>query len=112
MELRVFVKETLKDILGGILDAQQEVEQGQIVPLLNEKGWKGLETGLTSYQAIDFEVSVNAVEQEGSEAKLNVVAAVIGGGVKGDSSSVAEHTAKLAFKIPVRLPVDGGEQKS
>ncbi|ENM3843991.1 hypothetical protein EFU12_003448, partial [Vibrio cholerae] len=103
MELRTFVKETLKDILGGIHDAQQEIEQGVIVPALNEEGWKGLETGLTSYQAIDFEVSVNAVEKEGSEAKLNVVAAVIGGGIKGDSSSVAEHTAKLAFKIPVQL---------
>lgn len=43
MELRTFVKETLKDILGGIHDAQQEVEQGQIVPALNEVGWKGLE---------------------------------------------------------------------
>ena len=104
MELRTFVKETLKDILGGIHEAQQEIERGEIVPSLNEEGWKGLETGLTSYQAIDFEVSVNAVEQEGSEAKLNVVAAVIGGGVRGDSSSVSEHTAKLAFKIPVKLP--------
>ena len=104
MELRVFVKETLKDILGGVKDAQQEIEEGEIVPVLNEQAWKGIETGLTSYQAIDFEVSVNAVEQEGSEAKLNVVAAVIGGGIKGDSSSVAEHTAKLSFKIPIKLP--------
>lgn len=68
MELRVFVKETLKDILGGIHDAQQEITEGKIVPALNKEGWKGLEAGLTSYQAIDFEVSVNAVEQEGSEA--------------------------------------------
>ncbi len=42
MELRVFVKETLKDILGGIHDAQQEISEGQIVPVLNEKGWEGL----------------------------------------------------------------------
>ena len=112
MELRTFVKETLKDILGGIHDAQQEVVQGQIVPQLNEVGWKGLETGLTSYQVIDFEVSVNVVEQEGTEAKLTVVAAIIGGGVKGDSSSASEHTAKLAFKIPVRLPIDVVEENS
>jgi len=111
MELRTFIKETLKDILGGIHDAQQELEQGKIVPSLNEKGWKGLETGLTSYQVIDFVVSVNAVEQEGSEAKLTVVAAIIGGGVKGESSTVAEHTAKLAFKIPVRLPIDQSENE-
>jgi hypothetical protein len=112
MELRLFVKKTLKDILDGIHDAQHELEYGQIVPQLNEQGWKGLETGLTSYQAIDFEVAVNAVDQKGSEAKLNVVAAIIGGNVKGDSSSVAGHTAKLSFKIPVRLPIDSGKQNS
>ena len=105
MELRTFVKQTLKDVLGGIHDAQAEIEHGEVVPQLNEEGWKGLETGLTSFQAIDFEVSVNAVEKEGSEAKLSVVAAVIGGHVKGDSSNVAEHTAKLSFKVPIKLPV-------
>ena len=105
MELRTFIKETLKDVLGGIHDAQEEIEHGEVVPRLNEEGWKGLETGLTSFQAIDFEVSVNAVEKEGSEAKLSVVAAVIGGHVKGDSSNVAEHTAKLSFKIPIKLPI-------
>lgn len=106
MELRNFIKETLKDVLGGIQDAQKEIEQGQIVPALNEKGWKGLETGLTSYQIIDFEVSVNAVEKEGSEAKLNVVAGFIGGGVAGNSTNSEGHTAKLNFKIPVRFPTD------
>lgn len=104
MELRTFIKETLKDILGGISDAQQEIKGGNIVPDLNEQGWKGLETGLTSYQAIDFEVSVNAVEQQGSEAKLNVVAAIVGAGVKGNSSAASEHTAKLKFRIPVQYP--------
>ncbi|HCG8169888.1 hypothetical protein [Vibrio owensii] len=107
MELRTFVKETLKDVLGGIHDAQAEIEHGEVVPQLNEQGWKGLETGLTSFQAIDFEVSVNAVEKEGSEAKLSVVAAVVGGHVKGDSSNIAEHTAKLSFKVPIKLPISG-----
>ena len=109
MELRNFIKETLKDVLGGIHDAQKETDYGEIIPSLNEQNWEGLETGLTSFQTIDFEVSVNAVEQEGSEAKLNVVAAVINGGIKGDSSSTSGHTAKLKFKIPVRLPVDDNE---
>ncbi len=112
MELKVFIKETLKDVLGGIYEAQQEIEHGQIVPLLNEKGWAGLETGLTSYQSIEFEVAINAVESEGSEAKLNVVAAVIGAGVSGDSSSTAEHSAKLNFKIPIRLPIDDSAEDS
>ncbi len=42
MELRVFVKETLKDILGGVKDAQQEIKEGEIVPVLNEQAIKQL----------------------------------------------------------------------
>ena len=42
MELRTFGKETLKDVLGGIHDAQAEIEYGEVVPQLNEEGWKGL----------------------------------------------------------------------
>ena len=103
MELKNFIKETLKDIIGGVREAQSEIEHGEIVPTLNEKSYTNLETGLTSYQTIEFEVSVNTVEKEGSEAKLNVVAAVIGGSIKGDSSNSSGHVAKLAFKVPIRF---------
>ena len=41
MELRTFVKETLKDVLGGIHDAQSEIEHGEVVPLLNESNLSG-----------------------------------------------------------------------
>ncbi|EHK2775591.1 hypothetical protein [Vibrio vulnificus] len=104
MELRKFISESLKDILGGISDAQSEVEKGQVVPFIDET-LAAAETGLTSYQTVDFEISVNAVEKEGSEAKLNVVAAVIGGHVKGDSSQTASHSATLKFKVPIRVPI-------
>ena len=36
MELRTFISETLKDIMGGVHDAQTEVEYGEIVPHTNE----------------------------------------------------------------------------
>lgn len=104
MELKNFIKETLKDIIGGIQEAQQEIEGGVIVPKVNESNYSNVETGFTSYQKIGFEVTVNAVEKEGSEAKLNVVTAIIGGHVKGDNSNTSGHAAKLSFNIPVKLP--------
>jgi hypothetical protein len=103
MELKNFIKETLKDIIGGIKEAQQEVDSGVIVPSINESNLSSVQSGFTSYQKIDFEVTVNAVEKEGSEAKLNVVAAVIGGHVKGDNSNTTGHVAKLSFSIPIKL---------
>ena len=104
MELRDFVKSSLKDIIGGIADAQKEIEVGDIVPPINESNFSNIESGVTSYQTISFEVAVNTVEREGSEAKLNVVAAIVGGSVGGNSSNDSAHTAKLAFKVPVRFP--------
>ncbi|EJG1583130.1 hypothetical protein CIF45_RS23100 [Vibrio parahaemolyticus] len=104
MELRTFISETLKDILGGVHDAQSEIEYGEIVPHTREN-LSVIETGLTSFQSIDFEVSVNVVENAGSEAKLNVVAAVINGNVKGNSSNSSGHSAVLNFKVPVKMPV-------
>ncbi|PSV09220.1 hypothetical protein [Photobacterium leiognathi] len=104
MELRAFIKESIKDIMGGVHDAQSEIEYGEVVPRSSTKV-SVVETGLTSIQAIDFEVSVNVVENAGSEAKLNVVAAVINGGIKGNSSNSEAQTAKLSFKVPVRMPL-------
>ncbi|MEZ8120312.1 hypothetical protein ACED30_12450 [Vibrio splendidus] len=108
MELRKFISTSLKDILGGISDAQAEVEHGEVVPQMDED-WETVKTGLTSYQTVEFEVCVNAVEKEGTEAKLSVVAAVIGGHVKGDSSHSATHSATLKFSVPVRNPVSKRE---
>ncbi len=104
MELRDFISRTLQDIIGGVQDAQSEINDGEIVPTLNENHFDNLSSGLTSYQSVDFELSVTTIEKEGSEAKLSVMAAIAGGHVKGDSSNSSDHVAKLAFKIPIKLP--------
>jgi len=103
MELKNFIKEALKDIIHGVQEAQNEIKDGEIVPSINEETFTNVSTGFTSYQTIDFEVSVNTIEKEGTEAKLNVVAAVIGGHVKGDSTNTSGHVAKLGFKVPIRF---------
>jgi hypothetical protein len=60
---------------------------------------------VSDVQAVTFEVTVRADEREGSEAKLNVVTAIIGGGMKGESGKSGGHAATLNFKIPIRLPM-------
>lgn len=104
MELKEFVKESIKNIMDGVSEAQKEVGGGKVASRFPGGSLSWYESGLSNRQLIDFEVSVNAVEKEGSEAKLNVVAAVVGGGVKGDSSTASSHTAKLQFKVPVEFP--------
>lgn len=103
MELKDFIKKSLKDILDGAAEAQVDISSGSVTPNFPSGSLGWYESGLSNRQLIDFEVSVNAVEKEGSEAKLNVVTAIIGGGLSGDSSSTSSHTAKLQFRIPVEF---------
>lgn len=105
MELRTFIKKALLDIVGGVTDAQTELENGEIVPAIVDS-FKSVETGISDIQSVEFEVAVTTENHKGSEAKLNVVAAVVGGGVKGQSGSGSEHVARLHFRVPVRLPRD------
>ena len=65
---------------------------------------KSVETGINEIQSIEFEVTVTTEKHAGSEAKLNVVAAFVGGGIKGQSDSGSGHASRLRFKVPVRLP--------
>jgi hypothetical protein len=103
MNLKMFIKEALIDIIGAVEDAQANLKNGKVVPEVN-KNYKSVETGISEIQAVEFDISVTADEKSGSEAKLNVVAAIVGGGVKGQSDASAGHVARLKFKIPIELP--------
>lgn len=103
MELRQFVSRALCDIINGVIDAQSETVNGVIVPVV-ANNYKSIETGVSDLTSIEFEVSVKSDERAGSEAKLSVVAAIVGGSVKGESGSTSGHVAKLSFRVPVRLP--------
>lgn len=103
MELRKFVSRALCDIINGVKDAQTETDKGVIVPVV-ANNYKAVETGISDLSAIEFEVSVKTDERAGSEAKLSVVAAIVGGSVKGESGSTSGHVAKLAFRVPVKFP--------
>jgi hypothetical protein len=103
MELRRFISQALQDIIGGVEDAQKVVHPGAVVPSIT-KTFKAVEHGVSEIQAVDFEVTIRADERAGSEARLSVVAAVVGGRVRGESGKSGGHAATLRFKVPVRLP--------
>lgn len=104
MDLKDFISQALVDVIAGVADAQKKISSGEIVPALAQT-FTAVEHGVSDVQAVTFEVTVRADEREGSEAKLNVVTAIIGGGVKGESGKSGGHAATLNFKIPIRLPM-------
>lgn len=103
MQLKEFVSQAICDIVCGVQDAQGQLPQGSVVPVVRNS-YKSVDAGISDVTSIQFEVAVSADERKGSEAKLNVVAAIVGGGVKGDSGSSSSYAAKLSFRVPVKFP--------
>lgn len=111
MELRKFISQSLVDIIGGVQDAQESTRTGCVIPVV-VNNFKAVDSGISEVQVVDFEVSVRADQRAGSEAKLSVAAAVIGGGVKGESGKSGGHVATLKFRVPIRFPSAGTKTKS
>lgn len=103
MELRTFISQALVDIIGAVEDAQKRTPLGSVVPSII-KNFEAVKHGVSELQAVDFEVTVRADERADSEAKLSVVAAVVGGGLRGESGKSEGHAATLKFRIPILLP--------
>ena len=103
MDLQDFISKALNDIVIGVKDAQTLVGSGVICPY-------GLETddavkaGISTISTVEFEVSVRSDERSSGEAKLSVVAAIVGAHAKGERASNSGHVATLSFRVPVRFP--------
>ncbi len=103
MDLKDFVSQALCDIVAGVKNAQEQAGSGVICP-------QGLDTeeainaGIGTISSVEFHVTVRTEEHAGKAAKLSVVAAVVGGNVKGESGTNSGYSAALAFRIPVRFP--------
>lgn len=103
MELRKFIASALCDIIGGVQDAQQVAPNGAIIPKVSSS-FQSVETGISDIAPVEFEVTVTADEHAGGEAKLSVVAALVGGVAKGQLDTASGHVARLTFRVPVKYP--------
>ena len=101
MILSEFISKSLQDIMAA-LDEVEKKSPGTIIRRFTATP-EFVKMGVTQFQTVEFEVMVRADEKSGSEAKLNVVAAIVGGNVKGESGKAEGHSATLRFKVPISL---------
>lgn len=107
MVLKEFISKSLLDIIGALNEVEQK-SPGTIVTSFTLSP-DFVKMGATQLQSVEFEVMVRADEQSGSEAKLNVVAAIVGGNIKGESGKAEGHSATLRFRVPINLGVVGSQ---
>lgn len=103
MELRNFISATLLDIIGAVKDAQGKSDPNTIIPDV-PRNEKTVLAGTNDLQTVEFEVTVNADERSGTETKISVVSAFLGGSTKAGSDRIGGHVATLKFRIPICLP--------
>lgn len=102
MILHEFISKSIADIFVA-LEQVQQTKPGAVITHEVTTTAEFVKLGVTHLQSVDFEVMVRADEQSGSEAKLSVVAAIVGGNLKGESGKAEGHSATLRFRIPISL---------
>lgn len=111
MELQEFIKQSIVQIINGVIDAQKEVvdKGASINPsglhLKNDqvKGHAITNDGNVT-QHIEFDVAVTTTEGTGTKGGIGVVAGVLALGSQGQSSESTQAVSRLKFTIPVLLP--------
>ena len=108
MELRAFIETALLDIVEGIKDAQRQTDPGTIVPASSlSRNW--VELGVTSVQAVEFDIWVRADETADKQAKIGVVSGLFGAGVAGGSSTENANETRIRLKVPIRMPTSDND---
>lgn len=110
MELKEFIKSTIKQIAESVDELNQEFEGKQT--FVNPTNIKGIGEkpyvpfAFTDYNVtnIDFDLSVDVENKEGTTGKVGVLASVIGVGVSSTEGRVQHSESKVRFTIPVVLP--------
>ncbi len=105
MELKVFVTETIKEIIEGVVEAQRA-----IIPALNYSNDGYVQIGSESYIDVEFDVSVTSSESEGNEAKGGIFIKVVDLGMKNTSINNSSATNRIKFKVPVVLPAQANKK--
>lgn len=100
MELNKYVRQTLVEVLQGVVNAQEEVREfgGIINPHRT--------TMELADQLVEFEVEVSTVEGSESESGLGVFAGPLAAGTRAGSDAETTHAGRIQFCVPVRFPMD------
>lgn len=110
MKLKDFIKETLKEIVEGVVDAQNETKDtGAIInPSAFFTGPNGdkffSHSGSRHIEEIEINVAVSVSEVEGEKSGIGVVGGFFSGGIGNSSETNNSTVSMIKFKIPVALP--------
>ncbi|MEY2557451.1 MAG: hypothetical protein QOE34_876 [Verrucomicrobiota bacterium] len=111
MELREFVAETIKEVIDGVLSAQEYAKGkgSHVNPPINFRTDQGMamwdRNTAQPIQSISFDVAVTAAEGTKTQGGIAVFAGAFGLGSKGQSDKSNETINRIQFSVPIALPI-------
>ncbi|MCA4897770.1 MAG: hypothetical protein ACK514_18505 [Bacteroidota bacterium] len=111
MELKEFIKETIKQIALGVSEAQLELkETGAIINpsgmSVGDKGDKYLRhDGWRYVQDVEINVAISLTDKEDNKGGLGVVAGLFNAGMVNSSEASNSKVSTIKFNIPIALPI-------
>lgn len=111
MDLKDFIKNTLIQIVDGVLEAEKELEAkgATINPIGGYFDQKQVGGRTWSFkdgvaEVVDFDVALTNSEKEGTSAGIGVLLGSINLGAKGASEEVVTSVTRIKFSVPILLP--------
>lgn len=106
MELKDFIKGVVSDITNAVKECQDELDNGAIISPTNINTKEGAKTenGRLSVSNIEFEVSVSTSSTNETGGKINVISAIVNGGIGSETRLSDGNVSKIRFSIPLIYP--------
>jgi hypothetical protein len=111
VNLKTFVAESLKQIIDGVVEAQEYAEEKGAK--VNPKGrssesseyiYKDASGDIWNGQNIEFDVAVEAMEGDTAEGGIGVLAGVFNIGAKGKTEEMSSQVSRIRFSVSVFFP--------
>lgn len=105
MELKEFISTTLKQVVEGVIDAQDYMKKEKINAIISPAGTYVKE------KSIDFDVAITVNESNSTSAGGGInVASIITAGGKKNSESTEQSISRVKFSVGVNLPRQGNNK--
>jgi hypothetical protein len=111
MELKIFVAETLKQLIEGVKAAQEYAKTEGAVVNPNDRLRYGDSkeyatsgtTGLRA-QVVDFDIAISAQESDQYKGGVGIFVGPVGIGTQGHAEFTDSSVNRIKFSLPIFLP--------
>lgn len=108
MELKEFIKTTLKQIADGIAETQKEYENQGIninpIKVIYKKDgkWNEYQAGIP--QEVCFDIALTELESSNLKGGIGVFLGGVGVGTKAETGEQLKSMSRIKFSVPIILP--------